>query len=167
MTELVGRARVENEFRFRSTSREFFDVMVGDHIGSGAFREVFHMRNDPTVVIKFEMTAQSFHNVFEWQLWQRLVSLKNPLKVWLAPCIDISASGGVLLQRFAEDILDTELPSKVPSFFTDMAPRNWGRYKKKIVCRDYGSTKLIDVACTDTEMRDANWRLKASKVRNP
>ncbi len=83
MSSLVGREYVRHEFRHEVISLEFFTLMIGDHLGSGTFREVFTMRHDPKIVIKFEMSAGSFHNISEWQTWHRLK--KTDAGKFLAP----------------------------------------------------------------------------------
>ncbi len=166
MTELHGWPLVESKFNDNTLQRDLIMLMLGEHIGKGSFREVFRMQHDSQMVAKIELTGSSFHNVYEWQTWKRLEAIKSPAKKWFAPCVDISPNGAVLLQRFAEDVLDTELPEEVPAFFTDMAPRNWGRYKKQIVCRDYGYTRLLDIGA-QAPMRKAEWKHQATKVHDP
>lgn len=39
-----------------------------------------------------------------------------------------------------EPVKIEELPLKIPTFFTDLKKKNWGRYGENIVCCDYGNS---------------------------
>lgn len=158
----VSRDSFKSYFTNNPVSQEFFEQMVGDHIGTGSFRSVFSLRHDTNFVIKFESAMETFHNVREWEVWK--AAKGTPHQKWFAPCDSISFGGSVLIQRYVADVVDTELPTQIPAFFQDCAPRNWGKFRKNIVCRDYGNTTLLQKGMTE-EMRDPNWRLHATKVK--
>jgi hypothetical protein len=156
--------KVSDYFRANTLTYELFGLVAGDIIGSGAFRHVFDYSPDPKLVIKFELDAGSFHNVQEWTVWDRVKNAPDLAK-WFAPCRFISPCGSILLQEYAKDLLDTELPEEVPAYFTDVRKENWGKIGKKIVCRDYGSHLLYEKGMTKS-MRKVKWiRPKATPVR--
>lgn len=143
-------------FDSNTSSLDFFRLMVGDKLGSGFFRNVYKLNHDPKTVVKFEDRDRSFANITEWDIWKNLSETKPELAKWLAPCVDISPCGTVLLQRFTADVTLKELPAKVPAFFTDLKVTNWGRLDGRIVCRDYGNHKLY-VTGPSTRLVKANW----------
>jgi hypothetical protein len=137
--------------------KELFNLVCGDLIGEGAFRKVYAHRGDPTVVVKVEEGGRSFSNIIEWETWQQLQYMK--LGEWLAPCLDISSAGSVLIQRRALPVRRGELPDRVPKIFTDLKIENWGMLDGKVVCVDYGN--LIFPAPSAT--RKAEWWSKDDK----
>ena len=159
-----ARTKFKSYFLENSVSMEFFEMMVGPHLGSGAFRDVFEYKPNPSLVIKFESAAETFHNVQEWEIWKRVKKNKD-LSKWFAPCESISFGGSVLIQRYARDCLDTELPKLIPAFFTDNAPRNWGKIGERAVCRDYGLHTLYDQGLRPA-LRHVEWSLKGTKVKH-
>jgi hypothetical protein len=138
---------------------EFVSMHVGSVIGNGAYRCVYEDLHDASCVIKVERRDRAtfhFANVLEWEVWQALRG--TAVGRLIAPCLDISHNGQVLIQKKTEP-LDWKrdragLPKELPRCFTDLALRNWGRLGKKIVCHDYGNT-LIGVG---TDARRAAWR---------
>lgn len=122
-------------------SREIFDVLCGPLLGEGVYRRVFRCAIDPNFVVKFETRSSSFANVLEWEAWS--VARYQEAGVWLAPCLAISDKGQVLIQRFAEDVTEAEIPDLVPAWLTDLKPENFGRVDGRIVCRDYGAAALL------------------------
>lgn len=158
----LPRDKVKDYFRTNVISFELFDLMIGDHIATGAFREVFYYRPDHNFVIKFELNEQSFDNSTEWRIWNYFA--KKPLGKWLAPCVEISPCGVILIQRHCADVVGPELPAEVPHLFTDLKPSNWGLYKKRVVCRDYANLRLMEQSDVK-KMRPANWKWKTSPVK--
>lgn len=130
--------------------KEVFRTVCGHKIGKGCYREVWSCTFDPTIVIKLERDSRSFCNVQEWENWQELQYQDN-VKDWLAPCVEISPCGSVLLQKRVKPLSEKELPSKLPAFLTDIKPGNYGWYEDRIVCCDYPS-----LICT--------WPSKTTKV---
>jgi hypothetical protein len=158
-----SRTKFKSYFVENAVSMEFFELMVGEHIGTGAFRSVFHLAPNPNLVIKFEQGADTFHNVQEWEIWKRVKKDKE-LSKWFAPCQSISFGGSVLIQRYARDCLDTELPTLIPTLFTDNAPRNWGKIGNQAVCRDYGLHTMYERGLSKA-LRHVEWSLKGTKVK--
>lgn len=120
-------------------------------LGSGAFRTVYGSEVLPNSVIKVEEGAQSFQNVVEWETWKRVKD--TPLEKWFAPCEKISACGAVLIM--ARTSPPSKYPALVPAFFTDLKRKNFGVYKGRFVCHDYGVT-LWEGGFTK-RMRKAGW----------
>jgi hypothetical protein len=122
---------------------ELFDLFVGEQIGAGIGREVFHSERDPLHVIKFETRAGSFQNVLEWETWCEAQDYPDAAK-WFAPCVAISSSGSILIQYKTQPLRNAhEMPDKVPSFFTDLKPSNWGMFDGRPVIHDYGYTQVF------------------------
>jgi hypothetical protein len=128
------------------------DIFCGELLGEGMNRKVYRYRGDSTLVIKIETTHRSFQNVREWMIWNDFAHVPE-VKKWLAPCVDISPCGIVLIQKFVDDIRGHELPKKMPKFLTDLKPANYGIFQKRVVCRDYGTAVLG----LHTVMRKAKW----------
>jgi len=128
-------------------------VAYPDRIGRGTAREVFANRLDPDTVWKVEDTGRSFQNVNEWEYWKH-VELSE-MSLWLAPCVAVSATGSILLQKRTYPVPIGDLPKKVPAVFTDLKTSNWGMYDGRVVCHDYG--KLLLDANADMKLRKADW----------
>lgn len=133
------------------TMRELYRLMEGVELGRGVSRVVYANRLDPSTVIKVETRGQSYANIIEWETWQ--LHQYGPLARWLAPCVAISPSGGVLIQRRTDPIRRSELPSKIPAQFTDIKPENWGMLDGRPVCHDYGIFPLG----ANMRLRKADW----------
>jgi len=135
-------------------SREFLEFVCGDRLGAGMSREVFRFALDDRYVIKFEPMEHRFQNVEEMMTWQAVEH--TDFAKWFAPCTAISGCGRIMLQRYAEPIPATALPERVPAFFTDLKPSNWGRIGKQPVALDYGRTLLMSHGLTK-RTRKADW----------
>lgn len=138
---------IESAFHFEET----FNLMCGDLLGEGIHRKVFEFRFDNTLVIKIEQDHSTFANIREWQTW---TDCQYWAKVadWLAPCVDISPSGTIMLQKRVTPLRKSDtLPEKLPAWMTDIKPQNFGWYQNRLVCHDYPqlltnmSTKLKPV----------------------
>lgn len=135
--------------------REVLALVCDDYLGRGQYREVYSYARDPKGwVVKLENGHQSFANVREWEAWRAVRETK--WAPWFAPCHTISGSGLVLIQARTTPLDPVDLPKRVPAFFTDLKPENWGRYEGRIVCHDYGNHLLHENGMTD-RMRKADW----------
>lgn len=134
-------------------ARDFAKLMLTEMIGDGSARMVFGYKLDPKYVVKIETPAQSFQNVLEWETWNRIQHTKHAK--WFAPCKDISGCGTVLIQARTFPFTG-KLPKQVPAFFTDLKRANWGKYKGRLVCHDYGFHLLMENGMT-SRMRKADW----------
>jgi hypothetical protein len=136
-------------------ARDVGHFLVGDHLGGGQYREVFAYGPDPKrKVIKLEDGYASFANIREHDAWRALRD--TAYARWLAPCLDISGNGIMLIQARTTPVKFDDLPKEVPAFFTDLKRSNWGRYKGRIVCHDYGNHLLLKKGIT-ARMRKADW----------
>jgi hypothetical protein len=119
-------------------------LLLGDRLGAGQFREVYAHATDPSLVVKLELSnSKAFSNAMEWELWQE-VQYCPDIARWFAPCVDISHSGSVLIQKRTKPI--TKLPAMLPNLFTDLKPANFGRYKGNVVAHDYANNRFISNA---------------------
>lgn len=138
-----------------TVAKDFFELMVGPEVGRGAYRTVYRHSLNPDYVIKIEDAAHSFHNIQEWDVWERVKYTKHAK--WFAPCEHISPNGAVLIQKFAKNIEDDSLlPDKIPIFLTDISKRNFGIIDNQIVCRDYGLNLLMEKGMT-SKLKKVNW----------
>lgn len=120
---------------------DFFLAFVGDKLGDGIAREVFIVKQDPSLVAKIELGNKEFQNYAEYQIWQAAPAWARK---WLAPVRYISPYGHVLIQERCYPLLDnSKLPKRVPDFLADLHPNNWGLLKGKPVVLDYGSHNLF------------------------
>ncbi len=131
---------------------EFFDFICGELIGFGISRAVFESNTHEGCVVKVEYSPEYFQNIYEFQAWHRVE--RTDLAKWFAPCVDISECGKILIQKKTTEL--TKFPEKVPAFFTDIAERNWGQFKGRPVCHDYGCHLLIEHGMT-SRLRKADW----------
>lgn len=136
-------------------AKDFFQTLTSQKLGEGAHRTVYKLTLNPDLVVKLEDKAFHFSNVYEWDVWNRVRHTK--LAKWFAPCEHISPCGTVLIQKLAKDIEDLSLlPKEIPVFFTDVAPRNFGIYEGRVVCRDYGLNLLMERGMTN-RLKTAEW----------
>jgi hypothetical protein len=135
-----------------SVKRDLFHLVCGKVLGAGVARTVYEHAFDPTVVIKVEEGAGSFQNVAEWQVWERIQY--TALARWFAPCVAISPNGSVLVQRRTRAALN--YPDKVPSFFTDIKPENFGMLDGNFVAHDYGYHLMLENGMSK-RMKKADW----------
>ena len=138
-------------FSNNAITSDMFDLLCGEFIGFGISRAVYECKIFDDAVVKIEY-GDYFQNIYEFQAWQR-VELTDFSK-WFAPCIRISPSGKILIQKRTTDL--HLYPAKIPAFFTDVRCDNWGKYKNRPVCHDYGLNLLMEVGMTK-RMRKANW----------
>lgn len=139
-------------------SRELFNLVVGEAVGSGCFRVVHEFLGDKESVIKFETGGKSFENQMEWEVWKAVKDL--PISKWFAPCLDISPCGCMLIQARVKPAELHQFPDKVPACFSDLKRPNWGMYKNRLVCVDYGANSsliLQDGIDKGRHLRKARW----------
>lgn len=135
---------------------ELINLLVGKKLGSGSYREVFENMQDADEVLKIETGARCFSNIHEYNMWM-IVAGDPELSKWFAPCVDISPSGQILVMKRTKPVMIDELPKKIPNFLTDTKVQNWGRYKKRIVCHDYGNHLAISKGINNWKLKKAEW----------
>ena len=138
---------------FKSTiAKDFLDLFAGERIGRGMSRAVYEHGQDSSLVVKIEISAQRFQNIQEWENWRTWREDKRVAR-WLAPCVDISPCGMVLLQKRTRPLEQSELPDKLPHFLTDTKIENFGMLDGKVVCHDYA----LLISGISHRQRKARW----------
>ena len=116
---------------------DMFNMVCGDKLGSGAYRDVYAHKFDKDLVIKVEQDRahRSFANVLEHYFWNEA---PESTREWLAPAISLSPDGLVSFQKRTCALpYDFQFPDKLPRFLRDIKPENFGLYKGRLVCHDY------------------------------
>jgi hypothetical protein len=134
----------------QSLGTAFCNLICADLIGEGSCRRVFAHAQCSNLVVKVEQGAKSFANAIEWDTW---LHASPELRPWLCPCIDISPRGEVLIMERAETLRASELPQRIPALFTDLKISNWGLFKGRPVCIDYGWQRMN----SNARLVKANW----------
>ena len=88
----------------------FLHMMVDKLIHAGSSRHVYDMP-EFDAVLKVDI-GYDWQNMREWMTWSDAKG--TPLQPWLAPCILISQSGKLLIQKKTKPIHGMELPKQVP-----------------------------------------------------
>ncbi len=132
--------------------RELFQLVVGTKINEGFARTVYECNFWPEAVVKFEHRSHSFQNAMEWETWHAHKEVEDIAK-WLAPIRCISPCGTILIQERTTPIEKNRFPPKIPSFLTDTKRSNFGMYKGRVVCHDYGFT----ISNFSTRLKKAEW----------
>lgn len=127
-------------------ARDFFDMLVGDCLGTGGYREVYEYRPRAGHVIKVEQLSGHFENILEWEIWHTVRDTEYAK--WFAPCADISANGIWLIQKRTKPCTPKQLPERVPAFFTDIKESNIGWLNGHPCFHDYGRNKLTTLGLT-------------------
>lgn len=122
----------------------FAAIFIGPHLGDGSFRDVYsHLTNDKWVIkVQKKEVQADFSNALEWEIWCDW--RYDVTRKWIAPCVDISPDGKVLIQRktipFAKctPAQQRRLPTRVPAILgRDTNLSNWGYMDGRWVCHDY------------------------------
>jgi hypothetical protein len=131
-------------------------AICGEQIGSGVYRDVYLLKQDPKYVVKIErdMSSGTFANATEWRNYIDNRDW-NLVKGWLAPCEMINETGVLLIQKRVswEGKRRKDYPKYIPDVFTDTKLMNFGWIGKKFVCCDY-SLLLLG---TKGKMKYAKW----------
>lgn len=129
---------------------EIRDLLIGDKIGEGAFRDVYQCRLNDKWVVKVEREYESyFHNAMEWHTWHDAKG--SDFEKWFAPCHFISPNGKALVQSKTELLL--RLPDNIPEFFCDCKIDNFGTIDDIIVCHDYGLHEIGKVCFANSKLK--------------
>lgn len=132
---------------------DFIKMVCGKCIGYGAYRQVYEHKFNDDLVVKIEVTdSKFFMNIQEYSVWCEVKG--TPFEKYFAPCTDISENGLVLIQHRTQPL--KKPPKEIPAFFCDTKIQNYGLYKGKFVCHDYGSHKLYTKGLTK-KMVKADW----------
>jgi hypothetical protein len=132
---------------------ELMASLLGKELGAGIARAAFVSDLDETIVIKVENSKGSFQNVIEWETWKRFKDDKSVAR-WLAPCVWISQSGGILMMKRTMPLLRD--PKQMPRFLCDFKRSNYGLLNGRVVCHDYGTNLLMRYGDKPV-MRNVEW----------
>lgn len=133
-------------------NRDFVRLFCGKLLGNGMSRQVFVLETDTTKVVKVESYGRYFQNVREWETWQALGHTKHGK--YLAPCFSISPNGSVLVQERVDPITPEALRNaRLPDFLCDFKATNYGLFKGRVVCCDYGTNLLHTIGATSSRLR--------------
>lgn len=133
---------------------EFANFFLGNLVGEGCFRSVFQCAHNPKLVVKVEMD-DTYENAREHEVWHRVKEVKR-IAQWFAPIIQISPCNRIMLMKKTIHHIDNlKRPDKIPDFFTDIKPENFGWIGNQYVCHDYAGNLLME----------KGMRLKLKKVK--
>lgn len=118
-------------------SLELLDLVCGNLIGQGQYRDVYEYPTDKDWVIKVENREGNGENWAEWRIWGAVMYTEH--KKWFAECSWISDNGLVMMQKKTQpfESKESKKPDKIPNYFTDLKPSNFGWIKNQLVCHDY------------------------------
>jgi hypothetical protein len=122
-------------------SEDVFDLLCGEHIGTGAYRAVYECRVNSDWVIKVEL-GDDYANIAEYAVWGACEfkhDKNQDWSQWLAPCRYLSPNGKFLIQDRTGPLAGMSLPDKIPNFLDDTHLQNWGSYDGRVVCHDYAN----------------------------
>lgn len=139
-----------------------FDLLLGKFIGSGVHRKVYEHATNNKWVVKLQ-ESQCFSNIIEYEIWCT-VSYTEYAK-WFAPVYWISDNGKVSIQHKVKPITKKNqhlIPDKIPYFFTDLKPDNFGFIGKQLVCHDYDYSliRFIDNGLTKRTRSSKKLKIK-------
>ena len=136
---------------------DFITSICGEQIGTGVFRSVFEYNLDNKYVVKIEPLSTNC-NIVEHMIWDEVEGLHGKLewvKKWFAPVKWVSPNGRILVMQKTKEIYSRKRPEKVPAFFWDVKPDNFGWIGKNYVCHDYG--QFYNMIYYPSRMRKINW----------
>lgn len=135
---------------------EMANLLLGKVLGMGESRIVYDCPILPDCVVKVEVGSRRFDNIFEHEVWTNY-EYDDKLCDWLAPVVSISPCGIYLIQKKTEPVRSlSDLPRKIPRFFSDTKKENWGWFEDRIVAHDYANNKIFAGGQYD-KMVDAEW----------
>ena len=133
------------------------DLILGDWIGQGCHRIVYQHDTNENWVVKIQH-SDKWSNIVEYEIWTLI--MWTQYKKWFAECFYISRNGKALIQQKVEPITKDNMhliPDKIPHFFADIKPSNFGFLNGQLVCHDYDYSliKFVNSGLTS--------RMKSSK----
>lgn len=134
--------------------KEAFWLLCDKLLGEGMSRKVYSSKMLPGCVVKCEEGSGQFQNIIEWETWQRVRG--TDIEKWFAPCERISPCGSVLLMAKTERPTARNFLDKMPAFLSDFKRTNYGLYKGRLVCHDYGTALLFEHGMTK-RMKKVDW----------
>ena len=132
------------------------DLLCGQKIASGQFREVFDCTLMPGYVVKVEKDSSTFHNIREFEVWQAVQYTEHSAA--FAQVHIMSSNGRILVMEKTQRPGLKEWPDKIPAYFTDIKRENFGMsmlkdpktgiISNKFVCHDYGCHLMLENGMT-------------------
>ncbi|HAH35126.1 MAG TPA: hypothetical protein DCL81_00790 [Algoriphagus sp.] len=138
------------------TIPQIIEKICGELIGKGTYRDVYELKANPRYVVKIErdMSTGRFCNATEYVNWCDL-RFWDFIEPWLCPCVRITETSQVLIQKRAKPIESIDqLPKEVPAIFTDLKRSNWGILNKRAVITDYPYLRHVFTQ----KMRKPKWK---------
>lgn len=137
---------------------DLLTLVLGKKLGNGISRQAYVCKTAPNMVVKVETGVELFQNVREWLVWESVRHNKSIAR-WLAPVHYISDCGRWMYQSRTRPMKIDQLRKRVPKapkFLTDLKTENWGEYKGRVVCHDYGTALTAEYGITSA-LRKAHW----------
>ena len=133
------------------------DMVVGEKIGSGFSRDVYHWTPNSNHVLKVAKSYRGIEaNIIEFSTWESLEinsEFARIAKQWFAPCMEISGCGRYLIMAKTSPVRPSEAPTVIPSFVTDLKLENIGWLNGRIVFHDYGMNLFTEEAIARKKAR--------------
>jgi len=123
-----------------AVATDLITSLCGEHLATGAFREVYNYNLDHRYVVKIE-PCNSNCNIVEYMIWDEVKGLINNsewVKKWFAPVKWISPNGRILVMQKTKVNHKKKKPEKIPAFLWDIKEENFGWIGNDFVCHDYG-----------------------------
>lgn len=134
--------------------RDTMEMILGKKLGGGVGRTVFVYDLDPRFVVKVEESG--FQNIVEREIWSAVMGSK--FMRWFAPVYKISPCGTVLMMWRTLPAPRSAFPTMVPEFIGDLKHSNFGLYRNRLVCHDYGTLcNFLAAVPARVKMRRAKW----------
>jgi hypothetical protein len=124
-----------------NTSIEIVHTFIGKKLGEGASRDVYEFNLDPNkyvVKVAKESTTSNYVEAIIWDEVQHFTGDMQWVKEWFAPVHYISPNAKILIMARTHNHPSKKRPSQVPAFLCDIKRSNFGWYRNKLVCHDYG-----------------------------
>lgn len=133
---------------------DLWELCIGEKLGQGQSRHVYAWNPDPTLVVKIETLKTHWWNIEEFEVWRAVLGTAH--EKWFAPVEMIAGGGSMLIQKRTYPLRPEELPDRLPAYFTDTKPENFGLLDGRVVCHDYSLHMMRERALTK-HMRKVAW----------
>lgn len=144
MAKKLTRVHLKQELNAYSnrSSAQFKRRFCGRKIGEGSYRQVYEFLIDDRFIVKIQRLP-AFENNLESFIWDEICSSPNIYR-YFAEVIWKNNNGTVIVMEKIKVLSnsDRKLPARVPAFFSDLHPGNYGFKGRQIVCCDYGNSAI-------------------------
>lgn len=139
--------------------------MLGyEHLGSGAFRDVYAIDDKWVVKIaKIDKEGSRIEGVMantsEFNTWSCVQegSYYQRIREWLAPIREMTSDGVALIQARTYPAKENQLPATLPRWSMDRKPSNGGILNGRFVFHDYQWTLSINDMTRNHKLVKAKW----------